>query len=141
MTSGIRAIDDDERAPAGEDQGIGARFGAEQVAAGFGVAVERVHQAMEGEFGLGPDATVDSKQAQLLAEVLIGDLPIDRQEAALMQLGAFTPRRDDDWGLGDTAPGEESDRLSATADHPEDVTPSPRASYDPSYMPTRHAKG
>jgi hypothetical protein len=48
-----------------------------------------------------------------------------------MQLGAFTPRADDDWGLGRTAPGEESDRFAATADEPDDDRPSPRSSHDP----------
>ncbi|CAA9543829.1 MAG: hypothetical protein AVDCRST_MAG49-1235 [uncultured Thermomicrobiales bacterium] len=126
---------DDETVRAGEDQGFGARFGAAAIAAGFGVEEQRVHNALQGEFGLGPDGTVDSKQAQQLAEALLGDQPLAAQEAALMQLGAFTPRRDDDWGMGDTAPGEESDRLSSSPDHPEDVTPSVRSSHDPSYTP------
>ena len=39
-------------APAGEAQGLGANFGADQVAAAFGVAVERVLRVMTGEFGL-----------------------------------------------------------------------------------------
>ncbi len=49
-----------------------------------------------------------------------------------MQLGAFTPRSDQDWGLGETAPGEESDRFAATADTPEDERASPRGSRDSS---------
>ncbi len=117
--------------PAGEAQGQGARFTGPQVAAAFGVELERVHRALAGEFSLGPDATTDSKQAQQLAEVLIGDLPLDRQEAALMQLGAFTPRRDQDWGLGETRPGEESDRFAASADVLEDERASARSSHDP----------
>jgi hypothetical protein len=65
---------------------------------------------MTGEFG-SDDIRVDSKQAQHLAEVLLGDLPQDRQLAALMQLGAYTPRPDHDWGLGEKDPAEESDKL------------------------------
>ena len=120
-----------EYSPAGEAQGVGASFAAEQVAAAFAVDVERIHRAMKGEFGLGPSDRIDSKQAQHLAEV-IGDLPLDRQEAVLMQLGAFTPRPDQAWGMGETAPGEESDRYAATADTIEDENASRRGSYDPS---------
>jgi hypothetical protein len=43
--------------------------------------------------------------------VIIGDLPLAEQEAALMKLGAFTPRTDHDWGLGESPPEEESDKL------------------------------
>ncbi|MDP9355675.1 MAG: hypothetical protein M3R02_10430 [Chloroflexota bacterium] len=121
-----------EYLPAGEAQGQGTRFTAVQVADAFGVEVERVHRALAGEFSLAPEASVDSRQAQQLAEVL-GDAPLDQQEAALMQLGAFTPRRDQDWGLGETAPGEESDRFAASADVLEDEAASERASHDPAY--------
>ena len=121
-----------EYAPAGEAQGLGARFSAASIAGAFGIEIERVHRALKGEFGLGPDGRVDSKQAQQLAEVLIGDLPLDRREAALMELGAFTPRPDQDWGLGETAPGEESDRLAASPHELEDERASRRASHDPS---------
>jgi len=38
-------------------------------------------------------------------------LPQDRQLAALMQLGAYTPRPDHDHGLGEKDPAEESDKL------------------------------
>ena len=101
-----------EYAPAGEAQGAGAGFTADDVADAFDVAIHRVRDAMQGEFGLeDEDARVDSQQAQVLAEVLLGDQPQDRRQAALMQLGAFTPRTDHDWGSGETAPGEESDRL------------------------------
>lgn len=96
-----------EYAPAGEAQGIGERFSAQQVAAAFAVDLDRVHRAMAGEFSLGADEQVDSRQAQHLAEVL-GDLPLAEQEAGLMRLGAFTPRPDQSWGLGEKAPGEES---------------------------------
>ena len=100
-----------EYAPAGEAQGESARFSAEQVADGFEVAIERVHRAMAGEFGLGADGRVDSRQAQHLAEVILGDQTLAEQEAALMRLGAFTPRPDHEWGVGETPPGEESDKL------------------------------
>ena len=97
-----------EYAPAGEAQGIGERFTASEVAAAFGVAVDRVHRAMAGEFALEAAARVDSRQAQQLAEVLLGDQPLAEQEAALMKLGAFTPRPDDAWGIGEKPPDEQS---------------------------------
>jgi hypothetical protein len=122
-----------ERAPAGEEAGVNRRFFADQVAAAFDVSVDRVARAMTGELGLDAGSTVDSKQAQQLAEVLLGDLPSGAIQAGLMRLGAFTPRTDDAWGLGDTAPGEESDRLAARADVPADELASKRSSYDPSY--------
>ena len=62
-----------EYAPAGEAQGEEARFSAEQIARGFEVEIDRVHRAMSGEFGLGADGRVDSRQAQHLAEVILGD--------------------------------------------------------------------
>ena len=100
-----------EYAPAGEAQGVGARFTAEQIARGFAVEIERVHRAMAGDLGLGPDDAVDSRQAQHLVEVILGNQPQAEQEAALMRLGAFTPRPDHDWGIGEAAPGEESDKV------------------------------
>jgi len=111
--SGINAglVGPGEYAPAGEAQGEVARFSAEQIARGFEVAIERVHRAMAGEFGLGADGRVDSRQAQHLAEVILGDQPLAEQEAALMRVGAFTPRPDHDWGVGETPLGEESDKL------------------------------
>lgn len=105
-----------EYTPAGEGQGEHETFSAERVAEAFGVEIGRVHNALDGEFGLGPDGTVDSTQAQTLAEVLLGDQPLDRQQAALMQLGAYTPRTDHDWGAGEKASGEESDRLVRRGD-------------------------
>jgi hypothetical protein len=117
--------------PAGEGQGIDRSFGAEQVAGAFDVDIARVHRAMAGEFDFDPDSKVDSRQAQHLAEVLLGDQPLDVREAATMRLGAFTPRPDEDWGLGDTAPGEESDRMAASADVLEDERASQRSSHDP----------
>ena len=53
---------------------------------------------------------VDAKQAQHLAEFLLGDVPRDEIQAGLMRLGTFTPRTDDASDLGDTAIDEESDR-------------------------------
>jgi hypothetical protein len=123
----------DERIPAGEERGVRQRFFADQVAAAFDVGVDRVERAMAGEFGLDSGGTVDSKQAQHLAEVLLGDLTLGERQAGLMRLGAFTPRTDDAWGLGDTAPGEESDRLAARPDLPDDELASKRSSHDPSY--------
>lgn len=108
--------DEGEYTPAGEDQGVNASFTADQLARAFEVDVERVHNAFQGEFGLGPDGTVDSRQAQALAEAILGDKPQDRQQAALMTLGAYTPRTDHDWGFGEKADDEESDRLKRTAD-------------------------
>jgi hypothetical protein len=106
-----------EYAPAGEAQGIAATFSAAQVAGAFAVAVDRVHRALAGEFALGPDGRVDSRQAQHLVEVILGDHPQAEQQAALMRLGAFTPRPDHDWGIGEAAPGEESDRVVGDDDH------------------------
>ncbi len=123
----------DERAVGRDAKGIDAVFSSDQVARAFEVEEERVHRAMQGEFGMATDGKMNSRQAQQLAEVMLADEPLDHQEAKLMTLGAYTPRFDDDWGLGDTAPGEESDRLSRSADKPEDEAPSKRASYDPVY--------
>ncbi len=105
-----------EYTPAGEDQGVSSSFTADQVATAFEVDVQRVHNAIKGEFGLGPDGQVDSKGAQQLAEVILGDKPQDVQQGALMTLGAFTPRTDHDWGFGEKPDDEESDRLKRTAD-------------------------
>ena len=117
---------------AGEDQGLGRLFTADEVATAFAVDIDRIWRAFAGEFKTGQDGRVDSKQAQHLAEVVLGDQALDVREAALMRLGAFTPRPDDDWGLGDTAHGEESDRLAASAETPDDERASRRSSYDPS---------
>jgi hypothetical protein len=53
-----------------------------------------------------------------------------------MELGAFTPRSDADFGLGDSRPGEESDLLSADAKTPPTERASPRSSHDPATQPT-----
>lgn len=104
-----------EYAPAGEAQGEARRFSAEQVATAFEVAAARVQRAMRGEFGLGLGDRVDSRVAQHLAEVILGDQPLAGREAALMRLGAFTPRADHGWGIGEAAPGEESDKVEPEA--------------------------
>ena len=104
-----------EYRPEGENQGIDATFTSEQVAEAFEVAPDRVLAAFQGEFDLGPNASVDSSQAQQLAEVILGDNPLDEREAALIRLGAYTPRADHDVGLGEKSPGDESDRLKRTA--------------------------
>src|SRR3712207_5928575 len=93
-----------EYVPAGEAQGRSRSFSREELATAFGVAGDRVAAAMQGEFGLAPDARVDSTQAQELAEALLVDEPLDVRQAALMTLGAFTPRADHDWGVGEGAP-------------------------------------
>jgi hypothetical protein len=108
-----------EYAPSGEAEGGSRRFTAERVATAFGVATDRVHRAMAGEFGLHPGDQIDSRQAQHLAEVILGDQPLAEREAALMRLGAYTPRPDHQWGIGEAAPGEESDKVKDTADSAE----------------------
>jgi hypothetical protein len=70
---------------------------------------------MIGEFGSDSEP-VNSKQAQHLAEVLLGDQPQDRQMAALITLGAFTPRTDSVEGINEKAPGEQSDKLADTVE-------------------------
>jgi hypothetical protein len=105
-----------EYAPAGEAQGEAALFTAEMIASAFGVAIKRVRRAIAGEFAMGPNSGVDSRQSQHLAEVLLGDQPLAEREAALMRLGAFTPRADHGWGIGEAAPGEESDQVYAEAE-------------------------
>jgi hypothetical protein len=105
-----------EYAPAGEAQGEGSNFAADQVAIAFGVDTTAVQRAMASELGLGSTERVDSRQAQQLAELLLQRLPLAEREAALMRLGAFTPRVDHDWGIGEAAPGEESDRVVSAAE-------------------------
>jgi hypothetical protein len=106
-----------EYAPSGERQGEGQSFTAEQISDAFAVDIGRVRRALAGEFGLPEIGHVDSLQAQHLAEVMLGDQPLAEREAALMRLGAFTPRPDHDWGIGEAAPGEESDRVIGDDDH------------------------
>jgi hypothetical protein len=121
-----------EYAPAGELQGEDARFSLDQIAAAFAVDPAAVARAVEAEFGRHALRGVTSREAQRLSEVLLPDQPLPEREAALMTLGAFTPRRDEEWGLGDTAPGEESDRYAASPDKPADELASRTGSYDPS---------
>lgn len=59
-----------------------------------------------------------SRQAQNLAEVILGDQPQDKQQAALMQLGAFTPRTDQGYGKGEAAIDEVSDKMERQGDEP-----------------------
>ena len=125
-----------EYAPAGEDGGESATFGVAEVAQAFGVEADRVRRAFAGEFRLGDGARIDSRQAQHLAEVLLTESPLDEREAALMTLGAFTPRPDHDWGVGETAPGEESDRYAADPHRPADELAARDSSHDPS-QPSR----
>jgi hypothetical protein len=121
-----------EYAPAGELQGQDARFSPDQIASAFHVERASVERAIVGEFGPHALPGVTSREAQRLSEVLLSDQPLPEREAALMTLGAFTPRRDEEWGLGDTAPGQESDRYAADPDEPPDELASRTGSYDPS---------
>ena len=106
-----------EYTPAGEDQGRYRKFTARQVADAFDVDVGRVHNAFSGEYGLNPDDKINSQQAQNLAELFLGDLPLDGQQAALMKLGAFTPRSDDTEATATPKPpGEQSDKLRPSQD-------------------------
>jgi hypothetical protein len=117
--------------PYGEDNSPSSTFSAEDVANAFEVDINRVERAMRGEFGLQPTTQITSHQAQALAEVILAERPLAGRQAALMQLGAFTPRSDVEWGFGDTEPGEESDRLAASPDKPDDERASKRSSFDP----------
>ena len=116
---------------AGEAVSRRNRFSAEEIAAAFEVERGRVERALMGEFSLGPSDRVNSTMAQRLAEELLADFPLDRQQAALMKLGAFTPRHDAVEGVGDGPPREESDRQSAVAGVPDDDLSSRRSSHDP----------
>ncbi len=106
-----------EYVPSGEAQGGAERFSATEVASAFQIDVERVRHALAGEFGPSSRDLIDSKQAQHLAEVLLVESPQADREAALMKLGAFTPRPDHEWGIGEAAPWEESDRVVGDDDH------------------------
>ena len=119
------------------DHATNATFSADQIATAFDVDPVRVARAMAGEFGLGSSDRIDSRMAHHLSEVILGDLPLDRREAALLNLGAFAPRRDMTEGVGNTPSNEESDRQSAVAGVPADETPSKRSSYDPATQDAR----
>lgn len=101
---------DGEYAPAGEESGTAKTFSLSEIAQAFEVEPDRVREALAGEFG-SDDLPVNSAQAQHLTEVLLGDLPQDQQMAALIKLGAYTPRPDHVEGLGEKDPAEESDKL------------------------------
>jgi hypothetical protein len=118
-----------EYAPAGEARGAAATFTADQIAAAFAVDIDRVQRALAGEFALAPHDRVDSRQAQHLAEVILGDQPMAEREAALMRLGAFTPRADHGWGIGEAAPHEESDRVVTV--NPETARARHQQTHDP----------
>lgn len=105
-TPGAGFVRPGEYAPAGEAHGAGDTFAAEHLADAFRVRIGRVHDAMQGEYGLGPGDRVTSKQAHDLLEALIPDAPLDQRDAMLMDLGAFTPRRDEERGIGDASPAE-----------------------------------
>jgi hypothetical protein len=125
-----------EYLPAGEAAGEGRTFSLPEVARAFAVEPDRVRRAFAGEFRLGDGGRIDSRQAQHLAELMLTDEPLAEREAALMRLGAFTPRPDQMWGVGETAPGEESDRYVADPTVPEDDLAARDASHDPS-QPSR----
>jgi hypothetical protein len=109
-----RDLQSGEYTPVGEESGVNTTFTLDAVATAFNVEPDRVRRAMEGEFG-DAETPVNSKQAQHLADVLLGDQPQDRQMAGLMALGAYTPRPDHSDGLGEKNPAEESDRLVRNA--------------------------
>lgn len=101
---------DGEYAPSGEESGTSKTFSLDEIANAFEVESDRVRRAMTREFG-SDDISVDSAQAQHLAEVLLGDLPQDKRMVALVKLGAYTPRPDHVEGLGEKDPADESDKL------------------------------
>ena len=103
-----------EYTPAGEAVAPGQTFSVAEIAAAFGVSPVRVERAIAGEFGAA--VTLDDRAVQHLAEVLLVDKPLAERQAALMELGAFTPRADHDTGLGEKDPTEESDRLVRNSD-------------------------
>jgi len=121
--------------PIGEEGSVNARFSISQIASAFNVDEVRIVRAVAGEFHEDAHATVDSRQVQHLAEVVLGDQPLDQQQAAMMKLGAFTPRSDADFGLGDARPGEESDLQAARADTPPTELAATRSSHDPATQP------
>lgn len=71
-----------EYVPSGEAQGVADHFSASDVAAAFGIKIERVHNALAGEFGSAEGAQIDSRQAPHLAEVLLVDTSQPEREAA-----------------------------------------------------------
>jgi hypothetical protein len=119
-----------EYIPAGERADARASFAVNELAEAVGVdrtSVEREAAAA----GLAVAGGVDNRAAQVLVERLMRDRPLPDRQAALMRLGAFTPRSDTVEGVGDVPSPEESDRQAARADTPPDQLPSARSSYDP----------
>ena len=104
-----------EYTPDGERARVNASFTGDQIATAFAVDPARVRAAIQGEFGADAGARLDSKQAQHLAEVILGDQPLAEREAALMRLGAYVPRADQESGLDERAPGEEFPQPNRTA--------------------------
>lgn len=114
-----------------------ATFTIDQIATAFEVAPDRVQRAIAGELHLRSDHHVTSKQAQQLAEVLLGDQPLDEREAAVSRLGAFSPRYDDAWGKGDNPDDEPGERLSDRTGAPDGNATSPRSSHGPATNPAK----
>jgi len=104
-----------EYTPAGERARVNASFTGEQIATAFEVDPERVRAAIRGEFGADAGERIDSKRAQHLAEVILGDQPLAEREAALLRLGAYVPRADQESGLGEREPGDEFPQPDRTA--------------------------
>lgn len=110
---------DGEYAPTGEQSGINATFSSDEISQAFGVEPDRVQRAIAGEFG-SAESLIDSRQAQHLAEVLLSHLPQSERMAALVKIGAYTPRPDHVEGLGEKDRAEESDKLKGTINDIED---------------------
>lgn len=117
--------------PAGEGESPRKTTTVDEVAAAFGVDRERVAKAVFGEFRIGADSVLSARQVQHIAEVMLADQPLGVRTAAVMETGVYTPRPDDDFGLGSGEPSEESDRQAARADVIGDDLPSERSSWDP----------
>ena len=71
----LQNIAGSEHDPPGETGGVDALFSAEAVADAFEVDINRIYEALAGEFGFGPAGTIDSRQAQHLTDVVLGDQP------------------------------------------------------------------
>ena len=109
-------------------------FAADDLAAAFGVEPARVHRALAGEFGLGANDRVDSKMAQRLCEALLGDLPLDRQQAALMRLGRSRPGATRRTGSG---PARRRRRATGSGPRPAGPTINVPAAVPPTTRPPR----
>lgn len=104
-----------EYTPAGERARVNASFTGDQIATALAVDPALVRAAIRGEFGADAGARFDSKQAQHLAEVILGDQPLAEREAALLRLGAYVPRADQESGLDERGPGDEFPQPDRTA--------------------------